>query len=229
MDKMFQEEYFDGLVENVIAVDQRDLDYFLNGKGNKNKNEELGYVEKTFNDLYMDDLIETAIGVEPNAMYEVLKQMESILPQMKQNKKTVNVNINTINETFMDDLVETAIGIEPEAMYQVLKRMESITDNENTCKHDGQIEKAINEIYLDNMIETAIGIEQTAMYGLIHRMDAITQTEVQFKDTSFGDDADQKLNAAADINTKTIIDLLNRMEERLNKTERNLAELKAVI
>jgi len=177
--------------------------------------------------------------------------MESAPKSNNVSKETKQME-KMINEIYNDDLIETAIGVDPEAMYQVLKRMESASKRNNRSKDLKQMGKTINEIYNDDLIETAIGVDPAAMYQIMNRMEVMTEkTERDLGFVAYVDEladgidmqlneyltnlspswehkekSDLKLVSAVEINSNAIYDLLNRMEARLESTERNLAELR---
>ena len=130
--------------------------------------------------------------------------------------------------------------------------MESVQESNNASKDLKQMDKTINEIYMDDLIETAIGVDPTAMYQLLNKMDSMIEhperdrvfsacvdevacgIDRQLKeyftalpaDWELKNQSDLKLNSAIEINSNIIFNLLNHMEERIERTERNLAELR---
>ena len=74
---------------------------------------------------YIDDVIATTVGVEPEAMFYVLERMGSLTGTVEMSNHLELVP----NDMNPDDVLESAIGIEPVAMHQLLKKMDAMIEH----------------------------------------------------------------------------------------------------
>lgn len=253
MENIIQEAYCDGLIETTIGVDPGAMYHLLNKTEMKTKADYCGkdveVMNQKLNEVYMDDLIETAIGIEPQAMYQILKQMESISGSMRSSREPEQIEKAVSNE-YLDDLIETSIGIDPQAMYLVIKRMERFEKSMDSS-NESDLMKTFNEIYMDNLNETSINVDPLTLYKLKDQKSSMIERSE--RDRAFSEYVDELIDgidtqikesisnktqnwddynnqhSTVGINSKTILDMLNRVEKRLEQTEHKLAELKAAI
>jgi len=80
-------------------------------------------MEKLNREEYIDELITTTVGVEPEALFYVLERMQSIIGTDK-----INNHLEQIANVPDDDMISSAIGFDPALMQQLSSKLDTVID-----------------------------------------------------------------------------------------------------